>query len=313
MFYILFLLVAIALSVILIKKYPNKKLLVIGSVAGGLFLLLILFVIITVVVVRVNNPSSSSSSENKTPMNNTKSSSSNSAHSRNNSVSSNNNTVSSSKDDYGNVEEIINIITQNPLRVEQYSEFTVRGIMENMQLIGSEVYITLRRPNISVNKFFVIFKLNNFPSELYNIVPGDIITLKGYYEEGSFSWKLTSCSLINIEKKYHLIKRDIYTGRQFFNLLHSNFVWASGKTFNVKVKISSIMEIQGNIVLRIEGMQPSDYLMIYDFPFIFDNSWKSQILKLNVGDIVTIRGVFVLKSFFGGYNSMGLEQCEIVN
>jgi energy-coupling factor transporter transmembrane protein EcfT len=61
MFYFLFLLVAIIISVILIKKYPNKKLLIIGSVVGGMFLLLVLFVTITVAIVNVNKSSSSSS------------------------------------------------------------------------------------------------------------------------------------------------------------------------------------------------------------------------------------------------------------
>jgi len=64
MFYILFLLVAIILSVILIKKYPNKKLLVVGSVVGGMLLLLVLFVTVTVVIVNANKTISSSSSGN---------------------------------------------------------------------------------------------------------------------------------------------------------------------------------------------------------------------------------------------------------
>ena len=219
---------------------------------------------------------------------------------------------SSTRVDYGNVEELIKTITQNPLRIDEYTEFTVRGIVDKMGLSGSNFFISLKRPIVSSNSFLICFKLNNFPSELYNIAPGDIINVKGYYESGMMSYNLTNCSIINIEKKYNLVEREIYTGRQFFNLLHSNFLWANGKTFNVRAKVKSIREIQGNIVLCIEGMNMADYLMIYDFPFVFDNRLRSQILGINVGDIVTIRGVFRIGSFFG-LNEMGMEQCELVN
>ena len=171
------------------------------------------------------------------------------------------------------VDEVIQIFNRNRLR-EENNEYTVRGIFEKIHITSSyEIWVYLQRANNLNNltePFFVKFNWNNIPSDIYNIVPGDILTFKGRIGGMVGIW-LENTTLINIEKKYDFRNLDEFTARQFFDRITSNPIWADGKTFRINGKIRSISEHQGRIIIRLDGAHMDDWIDIWEPLKTLDN------------------------------------------
>ena len=179
------------------------------------------------------------------------------------------------------VDEAIQIFNKNRIR-EENTIFTIRGVFENISVSSSQVYIHFQRSDSLLNAtdpFSVWLNRNNIPSEIYNIAPGDIITVRGNIKGQFLGYSLENSSLINFEKRYDFIHLEEYTGRQFYDRITANPLWADGKTFRIKGGIRSISEHQGRIIIRIDGAHEplTGFYMdnfIEPFIFIFDNRWK---------------------------------------
>ena len=143
------------------------------------------------------------------------------------------------------------MIEQNALRLKD-KIFKVRGTIRMISSTTgqSDVIIYFRTNSSNFRCDIPIARTREF----INIFPGDIITLSGKYHNPSLVDLLKDCTLLQIEKQVESpTNNDIKNSNDFFRLIGNSFLWANGKRFTVRIKVSKIDEYNRWPCLYAEG------------------------------------------------------------
>jgi hypothetical protein len=193
-------------------------------------------------------------------------------------------------------QEYFEIVRANELR-NRNTEFTVTGAVFGIRQAGSDNYQVCFSILNQIFLLTCVFRSNN---TLMNLNPGDIVTIQGTCERDDL---LLNCALLSEENKPQQdMSNIIFEARTFNEYIKNRQLNQFGKYFTVRGVVRGINQNSNGYYVRLNDVE-------YSY-FYFASSQIDNLMNLNAGDFITIRGMLRDRDVMG---FLHMRECVIIN